>query len=358
LAIELERQVEAKRDFMANTGEVTVATMDRSDTSLALEIPTEEEVEHFPIRPVALRQIGSKLKIPAKFIDRCEKYPDLIAGNINYLFKREPEKRLVRTLDGNVRGFLSDSYRRMDNYDVAKAVLPVLAEYGAQVTSCEVTERKLYIKAIRPDLVAEIPPPEGAVMGEGHTFFIDKVQAGLTINNSEIGFGRLSLQPSHFTKRCTNYASFTDYAFNKVHLGSKDDSSADIRELMSDQTKKVDDAALWMKVRDLVIGAMDGTIFDKIVDDLKASRGQQIEGNPVKCVELLSKRHGLTDDESGGVIEHLIKGGELTQYGLSNAVTRLSQDIEKYDRATELEVLGGKIIELKPTEWQVLAKAA
>ena len=51
-------------------------------------------------------------------------------------------------------------------------------------------------------------------------------------------------------------------------------------------------------------------------------------------------------------------GGELTQYGLLNAVTRQSKMAESYDRATELERLGGNIITLKPHEWRAIAEAA
>ena len=57
-------------------------------------------------------------------------------------------------------------------------------------------------------------------------------------------------------------------------------------------------------------------------------------------------------------INHLIKGGDLSGYGLVNAVTRYSQDVEDYDRATEFEALGGKLIELSGREWKGLAEAA
>jgi hypothetical protein len=45
-------------------------------------------------------------------------------------------------------------------------------------------------------------------------------------------------------------------------------------------------------------------------------------------------------------------------YGLVNAVTHFSQDVEDYDRATEFEALGGKLIELAPGDWKELAHAA
>jgi len=41
----------------------------------------------------------------------------------------------------------------------------------------------------------------------------------------------------------------------------------------------------------------------------------------------------------------------LSLYGLSNAVTRHSQDIESYDRATDLEVIGYNILAMDPRKW-------
>jgi hypothetical protein len=61
---------------------------------------------------------------------------------------------------------------------------------------------------------------------------------------------------------------------------------------------------------------------------------------------------------AAGVLRHLIIEGDLSGYGLVNAVTHYSQDVGGYDRATEFEALGGKLIELAPTEWKGLAQAA
>jgi hypothetical protein len=49
---------------------------------------------------------------------------------------------------------------------------------------------------------------------------------------------------------------------------------------------------------------------------------------------------------------------DLSAYGLVNAVTHFSQDVEDYDRATEFEALGGKLIELALGDWKELAHAA
>ena len=62
--------------------------------------------------------------------------------------------------------------------------------------------------------------------------------------------------------------------------------------------------------------------------------------------------------EQGGVLRHLASGGDLTHYGLINAVTAFSQDVVDYDRATELETMGGKLVELSPDQWREVAQAA
>ena len=52
------------------------------------------------------------------------------------------------------------------------------------------------------------------------------------------------------------------------------------------------------------------------------------------------------------ILDYLIRGGDMSLYGLSNAVTRMSQDVDSYDRATELESIGWDIVTMEPTKWK------
>jgi hypothetical protein len=92
---------------------------------------------------LALTQIGERTGIPAKYLGRMQgEAPKLLAANVNHWFKEAPERRMVRTLDGNIRAFLSDRYMRVDNIDVAEAVLPVLQQTeGLRILSTGVTEQ-------------------------------------------------------------------------------------------------------------------------------------------------------------------------------------------------------------------------
>lgn len=355
LAEELASIKEAKRDFIVDTRALTVAQGDGPGLAVAFD-----GGETYPIRRHALRQIEKRLKIPADYAERLlTKHPDLLCENINTLFAKEPERRLVRVLDDHVRAFMSDSYRIMDNYDLAEAVLPQLVDAGAEIQSCAVTERKMYIKAILPGLTKEFGPPPGKEMGVGHHFFIEKVVAGITISNSEIGSGRLTVQPSVFTSRCTNWCAFDDQRFAKVHLGAKQgDSDASLWEVFSDDTKKMSDATLWSQVRDITTAAMDGRLFEKIVAKLVAARADSIEGDPVKAIQATAELLDLTEGEQGTMLRFLIDGGDLSRYGVHSAVTRVANDVESYDRASDLERAGARIIDLPPQDWSKIALAA
>ncbi len=102
LAQELERQSEAKKDFIANT-----SSLEMTDTGeLALESDNHQE---FPITDHAHSQIAARLDIPAKYYNRMRlSAPILVAANVNEWFHSKPERRMVRTLDGQARAFLSD----------------------------------------------------------------------------------------------------------------------------------------------------------------------------------------------------------------------------------------------------------
>ena len=67
--------------------------------------------------------------------------------------------------------------------------------------------------------------------------------------------------------------------------------------------------------------------------------------NPVKTVEVLGERYILNQTERATILRHFIMANDYTAFGLVNAVTRSSQDISDYNRATELERLGGTLLD-------------
>jgi len=93
----------------------------------------------------------------------------------------------------------------------------------------------------------------------------------------------------------------------------------------------------------------------EFAEQFKRAQDDVIEADVVKVVEVTQKRFGLTEGEKSGVLHHLIQGGDMNRFGLINAVTRTAQDVPDYDRSTELERLGGTILELPRRDWETIA---
>lgn len=355
LAEELERQQSAKRDFMADTKSVVVTEDDNSSTNLSLSF--DNSTEKFPVRRHAVRQIGQRLKIPAAYVDRlAATHPDMLAWNVNQLFQREPEKRMVRVLDNRVRAFLSDRFRPLDNADYAEAVLPKLIQLNANVTSCEITETHMYIKAIIPGIERQVKA-DGVFFGDGGHNSIHVLKPGICMGNSEVGAGSMFVQPGIHEVHCSNLAIFNRNAMKKYHVGRQQTNDQEsMWEIFTDRTKEVSDAAFWLQVQDLVAAALEGSVFESMVAECEAKMHGPTIAKPQEAVKELEN---ISEKEQDGILTHLIRGGDLSQFGMQAAITRFAQDDEvAYERQVELEQLGGKIIELPKTQWEHLAEAA
>lgn len=341
LAQELDRQSRSKADFIAPTSSVFAQP---AEQGIALDFADQHML---PVRDTAHGQMASVAGIPLKYYRRMlAEDPDLLSVNLNTWFGRMEDRRMVRTLDGRVRALLSDRYARIDNIDVAEAILPVLAEAPQiRIASCEVTERRLYIKAVDERVRSE------AKVG-------DTVEAGVLITNSEVGAGALSITPMIHRLVCLNGMVLNDARFRRSHVGSRADIGDAAYAMLTDETKQADDNAILLKARDIVKGALDAALFEKNVEKMRAAAEGETMADPQGAIERLSNRVGILEGERPSVLKHLIEGGDLTKWGALNAVTRAAQDVDSYDRSTELEQIGGDILNLPASEWRELAEAA
>lgn len=338
LASELERRKDAKKDYVANTAKI-IMTKD-GDLSLNGDAPLK-------VNDIAHSQIAARLDIPAKYYNRMlANEPGLLSMNVNNWMHKEPENRMVRTLDGTARAFLSDKYNRIENEEIAEMVLPALLEQeGVQIASCAITDQKMYIKAVFTHIRAEV--------SKG-----DIVQSGVSISNSEVGQGAVNIEP--FVERlvCTNGMVIRDAKFSARHIGGRANKGDGVYELLSDEALKADDRAILLKVRDVVRGSFDQVRFEAYVDAMRESKADRIEGDVQDAVKILAKKKGLTDGEGSSILRHLIEGAELNRWGMMNAVTRAAQDASTYDRSHELETLGGDILTIPRSEWKVISAVA
>lgn len=346
LAIKLDRQRNAKHDYLLDTRNIT---MDYTGDSHQIVLHNREKNLDtvLGVNEVAHRQIGAALGIPAKYYDKMRSSnPDLLTANVNGWFNHTPSTRMVRTLDGTARAFLSERYRRIDNYEIAETVLPIIGALpDAHIESCEITDERMYIKVVNPRLFSEVTPG-------------DIVQSGILITNSEVGMGSMAIQPLVYRLVCSNGMVVNDAATRRYHIGRGNQAGEDY-SLYSTETLAADDRALMLKVQDTVRAVIDKVRFEKVVLMMRDARSAAITTNNIpRMVELAATDYGMTKKESSGILDHLIRGGEFNLYGLANAVTRAAQDVESYDRSTEMESIGYSVLNMSRRNWEQLNNAS
>lgn len=343
LAEELTRQNNAKQDYLLDTRNL-IMDADFDGAVLTMHDEANNMNTILGINDIAHGQIGTELGIPKNYYEKMRKEnPQLLAENVNTWFMQEPKVRMVRTLDGTARAFLSDRYRRIDNYDIANQVIPMLKDLNVKFESNEVTDSRMYIKVVNERLTREVKPG-------------DYVQSGVMITNSEVGLGRVTIQPLLYRLVCTNGMVVNDMrgATSRRHVGRRQ-TADDGFILYANDTMLADDRALLLKIRDTIKAALDEVHFTNLIDNMRAAAEVPITTTHIpEMVKLAAPTFGFTQKESEGILDRLIRDGDLSLYGFSNAVTRFAQDVTSYDRSTELEAIGYNILTMPPRTWEAL----
>lgn len=343
LAQQIERDRDAKKDLIADTRSIVMQPHNSSivvsgdDQALS---PTDH----------CHRQIATWSGIGTRYYQKMrEDSPALLAGNVNHWLHKEPEKketrRMVRTIDGKARAFLSDRYLRLDNEHVAETAFRALENVpDITIASCDVTDKSLYIKAVFPRT-------------EGEVAVGDPVQAGVLITNSEIGAGAFQVLPLVYRLVCLNgmVRASKGNGVRRNHLGAKVESGG--VEYQQDTIAAAAKAAL-LQCRDAVNTFASPDYVQRVIADMQAANNSKPVERPVQAIETLGKVLNLTESEGESILERFIKGQNYTQYGMLNAVTNLANDTDDYDRASELEILGGRVLDLPRSQWERIAVAA
>jgi len=361
LARELTHIQESKRDFTVPLEALTAEVVHDHDESGA-EIPATEKValsftnghQHdYTLNNWSGGQVASFTDIPQAYFRRLSnEAPELLVKNINHGFRRiqkddDTKNRLVRTIDGRVRGFLSNSYRMLDGHDLMEAVLPMLLEHNFEVVSSELTEKRMYLKTATQRIQGEVK------VG-------DVVSYGVMISTSDVGAGSLRVEPYFLRLWCMNGA-VSDTKFRKTHLG-RSNVEREVQEILTNETKQLNDRAFFATVRDYMANTMKPEVFQKELDKMKAAADRPIKNLDLEeVVEHAMQTVGVTGETvRTGILQALADGNQnagLTQWGLMNSFTAAAKmSAIDYDTATELERAGGQILNLNKNQWHHIAE--
>lgn len=356
LAQALEHVKETGRDYIVPTEKLTATVVENAGKP-EVALGFRNGADHtYKLNPWSRSQLAGYTDIPKAYFDRiAEEAPELAVKNINHGLARiveqasasgKPDARMLRTVDGKVRGLLSSKYRILDSADLLETVLPVAMEHKMRVVSSEITDRRLFVKLLSDRLTSEVKKG-------------DAVQYGLTISTSDVGAGSVRVEPLIFRLVCLN-GMISNTAVRKYHVG-RSQQEAEAIELFSDRTKEVSDAAFWMQIKDIVTASLKPENFEREVNRLRIAAELPIKNFDLpEVVELTMRATGLTgENKKQSIIAALASGNEgagLTQWGLINAFTRAAQgDGFDYEASIEMERAAGQILELPRKDWNRIA---
>lgn len=357
---QVKHNAKAKKDFVASTAEaIRLVEMPDFPNGVAAVLLKSgaKELERLEINETAHGQIAAHLGIPFKYYQRLlADHKDLVIQQVNALFQREPATRLIRTLDGHVRAFLSDRYARLDNDQILADTLPVLtadgAPYSNTLLSCNVTEERLDVKCLFTD------PKLAFAVGAAPNGRPDIVKPGFHLGNSEVGKGSLFCKSFFYRDYCRNgavYGSEEIFEYRRSHLGGKLLEGSNF-QILSDETRKLDDKAIVSAVTDVMKTLANPEFIEEMAQNLRALKGGPKIEKPVDAISVLTKELTLTETESASALETLIRDRDYSRWGALNAVTALANDAPTYERANELEALANRVIHLPAITWERICR--
>jgi len=341
LAREVLERDERKKDLLPDTRQIRL--LEDGETYSVEGQGEFKGTEHFH------GQVAGHYGIPKRYLDACRDVPGLRAQNVNGWLDSKPEQRLVRTLDGNARAFMSKKYGLLyDDPFTLDCILEATSfRKDLEIINCVVSPYRTYLQFVLNEFTAEI---KGRNKRKG-----DVLRWGATWYNSEVGKGKNHIAGWFEFCWCDNGCVRQDI-FSKTHVGSALECD-DTFNVLSNEAVKAEATALKLKLRDVLKHTITKTAFEAEVKKIEATLNDEI-ARPEDVVKNVTKTFDstLTQDDNDSILKTLVDEGNLNRYGLLNAITALAHGTDDHEKQYEYEKLGGKIIELNKDQWSHLNK--
>jgi len=341
------KEHDRKEDILADTRRMSVVVENEEDGyPVTLSVDEEDGTLHYAPSEHMLGQMATDLSIPKRYFDRMrQNAPDLFRTNVHHWLYKEPKRRMLRgyKVDEEVRNgraWLSDRYRRLDNIEIATKLLPEFGRLAVEPEfhSASITDERFYLRAVFPGMEREVK------VG-------DAVQWGVQIRNSEVGAATFAIESFVLRLVCKN-GMVVAKVLNARHIGKRLD------DILSDEAVEADDHAFWLAARDTLRASLDEAAFEETVEKLRGTtEGEMIQSAP-QATKRLAKTFSLSDEEQETVLTNLVREGDLSRWGMLNAVTATAATVDSFDRGVELEEAGWSIANLSRRDWDRIAVAA
>jgi len=377
---EVSALAEASYDALSPTAALEMAVNQRwagvSSENDRVLINAHTKEGDMPIRVLegAHEQIAFKTGIPYKYYKRMlNSEPELLARNVNTWFQLENETRLLRMFQPiteedatmhrqlgtrlSLRAVLSDRYRPLDHLALLDTLLPVVRAVGGRVAEYNLDEKRFHVRFVTTEVdvkeLAEQYKRDHPDLPDHFIGLNEIVSFGVAVRNSETGHAALAVQPLVKIMRCVNLLVVVE-RHRVTHLGGRQEAEEDF---LTAGTKRLDDAAVFMKVRDTVQNIFSDESRNKTLRVIAESQGTPIDLPPevplMKFIEGVGRKFDLSEGEIEILQDEFVKEnvatGQQTQWSLSQAFTATARRLNDesnvgFQRKQEIEEVGWKVL--------------
>jgi hypothetical protein len=312
----------------------------------ARELP-ELNGECLDISGTAHGQLAARAGVPKRYYDRMvQDAPELWEHSLRTWWAEDRSRRLVRTFQpdgsepGTLRAYLSDRYRTLDSLPFIEAVLETAEEVTGgrfQMAQAHVTDERCHVRIMTERR-------EATAAG-------DEIQQGITLSNSEVGSGRMQVQPFAVVLSCTNGMVATRN-YGRVHLGGELDHGMLERDTVEARAR-----AVWLEVRDFVSAALSQDHLREFVRRIDAASGVALDAPARQVVANVVREFSLGSGTGGRLMERYLRDASAhgeTHWGLVQATTYEAHQAPSWSEQVELEELGGRLLEMEAGQVQRL----
>lgn len=292
----------------------------------------------FSLHANAVGQLADRMGVPQRYLRTLaggEEWQVLLAAQIlnEHSGWTQRSRVLVRTVGKQVRGVLSDSYRRLNSVEILTAFVEEASNQGAVISNAYMNDTKVWAETILPQPIVVPTKNNGDVV----------IFAGARFSTSDYGDGAVDMRAFLLNGACLN-GMVRESVMRQMHLGAKlPDSLA-----LSQQTYELDTQTTVSAVRDLTRGLfLPENIKEKAYEIQGAS---EMEVDLEKEVKKLTSNGSLLKAEGQEVEKLLMKNdpndgvqGGSTLWKLTQAITAHARTLTP-ERSRELHEISGALL--------------
>lgn len=302
--------------------------------SLRMEMPDGQ----FTLHDNAIGQLADRMGIPQRYLRGLasgEPWAKQLAATLlnEHSGWTQRSRVLVRTVGKQVRGVLSDSYRRLNSVEILTAFVQEAADQGAVISDAYMNDTKIWAETILPTPLTVPTANNGDVV----------IFAGARFSTSDYGDGAVDMRAFLLNGACLN-GMVRESVMKQVHLGSKLPDNLQL----SQQTYELDTKTTVSAVRDLTKGLFSkDNLMKKAIEIQGAS---EIDVDFEHELKRLTRDGGLLKQEGKEVEKILMRNdpedgvqGGATLWKLTQAITAHARELSP-ERSRELHELSGQLL--------------